>query len=98
MVHYLLKEEGLLVGILQTCYSDNEGPSSGLNVVGALYMACLLGPGHTIVTVLCDSGGNYKSKAWNREWLVDNNIVIERSTPQDFITAFNQDKIVVSLK
>ena len=45
------------------------GPSSGVNVAGAIRLAKDLGPGHTIVTVLCDSGSRYQSKAFNPEFL-----------------------------
>ena len=54
----LLEEEGLCLG-----------GSSGVNVAGALRMAQRLGPGHTIVTVLCDSGTRYQSKMFNPEFL-----------------------------
>ncbi len=45
------------------------GPSSGVNVAGAMRLAKNLGPGHTIVTVLCDSGSRYQSKAFNPDFL-----------------------------
>jgi cysteine synthase A len=54
----LLKEEGLCVG-----------GSSGLNVAGAIRLAKELGPGKTIVTLLCDSGTRYQSKMFNPEFL-----------------------------
>jgi len=54
----LLAEEGLCLG-----------GSSGVNVAGALRMAQRLGPGHTIVTVLCDSGTRYQSKMFNPDFL-----------------------------
>lgn len=54
----LLKEEGLCLG-----------GSSGVNVAGALRMAERLGPGHTIVTILCDSGTRYQSKMFNPDFL-----------------------------
>ncbi|KAF0716964.1 hypothetical protein AaE_010957, partial [Aphanomyces astaci] len=47
------------------------GPSAALNVVGAVKMAPELGPGHTIVTVLCDGGDRYRSKLFNAKWLED---------------------------
>ena len=58
IVFHLLKEEGLCLG-----------GSSGVNVAGALHMAERLGPGHTIVTVLCDSGTRYQSKMFNPDFL-----------------------------
>ena len=54
----LLLEEGLLIG-----------GSSGINVAGAIRLANELGPGKTIVTVLCDSGSRYQSKLFNPEFL-----------------------------
>ena len=50
----LLREEGLCLGA-----------SSGVNVAGAVHMARDLGPGHRIVTVLCDYGTRYQSKLFN---------------------------------
>ena len=43
--------------------------SSGINVAGAIRLAKDLGPGHTIVTVLCDSGARYQSRLFNPEFL-----------------------------
>ncbi|HET6630471.1 MAG TPA: cysteine synthase A [Woeseiaceae bacterium] len=57
-VYRLLFEEGLFLG-----------GSSGINVAAALRVAKQLGPGHVIVTILCDSGGRYQSRLYNREWL-----------------------------
>ena len=54
----LLKREGLCLG-----------GSSGINVAGAIRLAKQLGPGHTIVTILCDSGTRYLSKLWNPVFL-----------------------------
>jgi cysteine synthase A len=51
-------EEGLCLGL-----------SSGINVAGAVRLARHLGPGHTIVTILCDSGLRYLSTLWNPDWL-----------------------------
>jgi len=45
------------------------GASSGVNVAGAIRLARELGPGHTIVTVLCDYGTRYQSKLFNPEFL-----------------------------
>jgi len=45
------------------------GGSSGVNVAGAIRLAKDLGPGHTIVTMLCDSGGRYQSKLFNPDFL-----------------------------
>jgi len=54
----LLEHEGLCLG-----------GSSGINVAGAIRLAKDLGPGHTIVTVLCDSGTRYQSKLFNPDFL-----------------------------
>ncbi len=54
----LLKEEGLCLG-----------GSSGINVAGAVRLAGKLGPGHTIVTILCDFGTRYQSKLFNPDFL-----------------------------
>ncbi len=54
----LLTDEGLCLG-----------GSSGINVAGAIRLAKQLGPGHTIVTVLCDSGSRYMSRLFNPEFL-----------------------------
>ena len=54
----LVREEGLSLG-----------PSSGVNIAGAIRMARDLGPGHTIVTVLCDAGQRYASKIYDQAFL-----------------------------
>jgi cysteine synthase len=54
----LLAHEGLCLG-----------GSSGVNVAGAIKLARQLGPGHTIVTILCDGGGRYASKLYNPDFL-----------------------------
>jgi cysteine synthase A len=45
------------------------GGSAGINIAGAIQMAKELGPGHTIVTILCDYGNRYQSKLFNPEFL-----------------------------
>ena len=45
------------------------GGSVGINVAAAMETARRLGPGHRIVTVLCDGGDRYRSRLWEREWL-----------------------------
>ena len=57
-VYRLLREEGLFLG-----------STSGINVAAAVRVARQLGPGHTVVTVLCDGGARYQSRLFNREWL-----------------------------
>jgi len=58
LIFALLKEEGLCVG-----------GSTGINVAGAIRLARELGPGHTVVTILCDYGTRYQSKLFNPEFL-----------------------------
>jgi cysteine synthase A len=58
MVYRLLHEEGLFLG-----------GSTGINVCAAVEVARGIGPGHTVVTVLCDGGERYQSRLFNREWL-----------------------------
>jgi cysteine synthase A len=45
------------------------GGSAGLNVAAAIRVARSLGPGHTVVTILCDGGARYQSKLFNPEFL-----------------------------
>ncbi|MDA8746942.1 cysteine synthase A [Litoreibacter sp.] len=54
----MLQSEGLCLGA-----------SSGINVAGVVRMAKAMGPGHTIVTILCDYGTRYQAKLWNPEFL-----------------------------
>jgi len=54
----LVREEGLCLG-----------GSSGVNIAGAIELARTLGPGHTIVTILCDHGSRYQSKLYNPVFL-----------------------------
>ncbi len=63
IIYQLLHKDGLFVG-----------GSVGINVGAALQLAKELGPGHTIVTVLCDSGSRYQSRLYNREWLASKNL------------------------
>ena len=58
VVFDLAENEGLLLG-----------GSSGVNVAGAIRLARHLGPGHTVATILCDSGARYASKLFNRAFL-----------------------------
>jgi len=52
------------------------GPSSGVNVAGAIRMARAMGRGHTVVTVLCDYGTRYQSKLFNPEFLRSKNLPV----------------------
>jgi cysteine synthase A len=58
LIFDLAENEGLLLG-----------GSSGINLAGAIRLAKTLGPGHTIVTILADSGARYQSKLYNPEFL-----------------------------
>lgn len=60
VVYQLLEKDGLFMG-----------GSVGINVGAAVALAKQMGPGHRIVTVLCDSGTRYQSKLFNREWLAE---------------------------
>ena len=52
------------------------GGSSGINIAGAIHMARDMGPGHTIVTILCDYGQRYQSKIYNPEFLREKNLPV----------------------
>ena len=65
VVFDLLQHEGLCLG-----------GSSAINVAGAIRMAKDMGPGHTIVTILCDSGNRYQSKLFNPAFLRGKNLPV----------------------
>ena len=52
------------------------GGSTGINVAGAMAMARDLGPGHTIVTILCDYGSRYQSKLFNPQFLIERDLPV----------------------
>jgi len=54
------------------------GGSSGINIAGAIKLGKLLGPGKTIVTILCDHGNRYASKIYNRKFLEEKNLPIPK--------------------
>lgn len=64
IVYHLLQKEGLFMG-----------GSVGINVAAAVRVAKDLGPGHTIVTVLCDGGARYQSRLYNPAWLKERNLL-----------------------
>jgi cysteine synthase A len=66
MVYRLLRREGLFVG-----------GSTGINVVAAMRVAREVGPGHTIVTVLCDRGSLYAKRLFNPEFLASKGLATE---------------------
>ena len=61
----LVKNEGLVMG-----------GSTGVNIVGAMKLARELGPGHKIVTILCDYGHRYASKIFNKEFLIEKGLPV----------------------
>jgi cysteine synthase A len=61
----LAQDEGLILG-----------GSTGINVCGAIRLARELGPGHTIVTILADSGTRYQSKLFNPEFLKEKSLPV----------------------
>jgi cysteine synthase A len=65
IIYDLLEHEGLCLG-----------GSTGINVAGAIRLAKLLGPGHTIVTVLCDGGSRYQSKLFNPDFMRSKNLPV----------------------
>jgi cysteine synthase A len=65
IIFELLEHEGLCLG-----------GSSGINVAGAIRLARELGPGHTIVTVLCDYGTRYQSKLFNPDFMRSKNLPV----------------------
>ena len=80
IVFDLLAEEGLCLG-----------GSSGINVAGAIRMARVLGPGHTIVTILCDYGNRYQSKLFNPDFLKAKGLPVPEwldRAPQDLPSVF----------
>ncbi|MCL2934888.1 MAG: cysteine synthase A [Trichodesmium sp. MAG_R03] len=66
IVYQMLRKDGLFMG-----------GSVGINVGAAMALAKQMGPGHTIITVLCDSGARYQSKLFNREWLANKNLLLD---------------------
>jgi cysteine synthase A len=60
MVYRLLRDEGWFFG-----------SSTGINLAAAMQVAERLGPGHTIVTMLCDDGSKYRSRLFNEPWLAE---------------------------
>lgn len=64
VVYQLLKKDGLFLG-----------GSTGINVGAAVALAKQMGPGHTIVTILCDSGARYQSRLFNQDWLASKDLL-----------------------
>ncbi|WP_174800594.1 cysteine synthase A [Martelella limonii] len=77
LIFDLVTEEGLCLG-----------GSSGINIAGAMRLARELGPGHTIVTILCDYGNRYQSKLFNPDFLKEKGLPLpEWLTRKPEITA-----------
>ncbi|KAI8871183.1 tryptophan synthase beta subunit-like PLP-dependent enzyme [Ramicandelaber brevisporus] len=74
MSRYLVERDGLFVG-----------SSTAVNCVAAVRLARKLGPGHTIVTIICDSGQRHLAKFWSDKFLQDNNLPTDRPTTLDFL-------------
>ena len=68
---YRISDEEMIQVIFDLAQHEGliMGGSTGINVAGAIRMARHMGPGHTIVTVLCDHGSRYQSKIFNPEFL-----------------------------
>jgi cysteine synthase A len=68
---YRISDEEMLLAIYDLVEHEGlvMGGSTGINVAGAIRMAKDMGPGHTIVTVLCDHGSRYQSKIYNPPFL-----------------------------
>ena len=67
MVYRMLQQEGWFFG-----------SSSGINLGAAVKIAKDLGPGHTIVTILCDGGSKYQSRLYNPDFLAERDLTIPR--------------------
>jgi cysteine synthase A len=65
LVFEMLEDEGICLG-----------GSSGINIAGAIRMAHEMGPGHTIVTILCDYGNRYQSKLYNPAFLKEKGLPV----------------------
>ena len=65
VIYELLEHEGLCLG-----------GSTGINIAGAIRLAKQLGPGKTIVTILCDSGNRYQSKLFNPDFMRSKNLPV----------------------
>lgn len=78
----LAREEGLVLG-----------GSSAINIAGAMRMAREMGPGKTIVTVLCDPGNRYQTKLWNPAFLREKGLPVPEwldAAPADLPTVFEE--------
>jgi cysteine synthase A len=72
MVHHLMQKEGLFLG-----------STSGINLCGAVRLARELGPGKTIVTILCDGAGRYASRLFDDAWLKEKGLWEAKESSRD---------------
>lgn len=72
--------------LYQMLYKDGlfMGGSVGINVAAAVQLAKRLGPGHRIVTVLCDGGSRYQSRIYSRPWLEEKGLWSDDFLPSAF--------------
>lgn len=75
---YRVGDEEMLLAIYDMVEHEGlvMGGSTGINVAGAIRMAKDLGPGHTIVTILCDQGSRYQSKIYNPDFLKERGLPV----------------------
>ncbi|WP_310540695.1 cysteine synthase A [Phenylobacterium sp.] len=75
---YRIGDEEMLLAIYEMVEHEGlvMGGSTGINVAGAIRMAKDLGPGHTIVTILCDQGSRYQSKIYNPQFLKERGLPV----------------------
>ncbi len=75
-----------LQAVYQLLYRDGlfMGGSVGINVAAAVKLAKQMGPGHTIVTVLCDGGARYQSRLFNQAWLTEKGLWSDSLLPSAF--------------
>jgi len=81
MSHFLLNNEGIFVG-----------PSAGLNVLGAVWMAKKLGPNHTIVTILTDGGRSYCSKTFDQDWLSEHRFQVQGMNASQILETYTYNR------
>jgi len=91
---YLIPDEEAIPLVFDLVASEGLilGGSSGINVAGAIQLAREMGPGHTIVTILCDHGTRYQSKLYNPTFLAEKGLPVpawlqpsESSIEPDFV-------------
>ncbi|MEL6763373.1 MAG: cysteine synthase A [Cyanobacteria bacterium J06607_6] len=75
-----------LQAVYQLLYKDGlfMGGSVGINVGAAVKLAQQMGPGHTIVTILCDSGARYQSRLFSPDWLKSKDLWSDSLLPSNF--------------